>query len=178
MGPKEQSALEALARRALSADEVVTLGPLVATRNDVAIAAVLSVGRTALALREITARGVRAALPIVDAVRLLHLLQETAELGSVPTWLTDVLTARGVPATEHFAYLDTLACAHGWLQQETGIDLGSPTTRAMLDLIAESDQLTFDQTVDTLKALAERPDPIYFDQVSAALNTAQGFMTL
>ena len=178
MSPNEQTALEGLAGRALLVDEVAALGPLVQARNDVAIAELLSVARVAIQPRTITARGVRAALPIPTAVPFLALLREAATAASVPQWMGDVLTAAGVPTDDHPAYLDTFACAYAWLQQEGGIDLGAATTRAMLDLIAASDPAKFGATVTTLKALAEHPDPIPFDRVSAALNKAQGLMTL
>ena len=179
MSPNEQTALEDVAGRALLVDEMAVLGPLVEVRNDVAIATLLSVGRTRLVSRTITARGVRGALSIPDAMRFLNLLRDTAESAGVPDWLINVLaTTTEVAVADYPAYRDTFACAHDWLQQAAGLDLGDPTTRAGLDLIAASDQEKFGATVATLKALAEHHDPIPFDRVSAALNKAQGLMTL
>lgn len=178
MNTSEQAALEGLAGRSLSADDVAALGPLVQARNDVEIAALLSAGRSVVMPRTVTARGIRAAVPIVAAVPFLALLREAAASSTVPAWLASALTAGGVPEEDYPAYLDTVACAHAWLQQEGGIDLGSSTTRAMLDLIAASDRSKFGATVTTLKALAERPAPIHFNEVSTVLNKAQGLMTL
>jgi len=48
MTPAQQSALESVVGRALTQDEIAQLDPLLAIRNDVAIAQVLSVGRTRL----------------------------------------------------------------------------------------------------------------------------------
>jgi hypothetical protein len=166
----QQSALEALAGRALTAAEVLQIDPLLAKRDDVGIAEVLSVGRKASVVRTIDERGVRAALPIVDAVAFLTLLRETAAASTMPTWLETMLVAMDVPAKQHLAYFDTLACAHGWLQKEAGLDLGAVTTRAMLDMIAASDPDRFGTSTAVLKAMGERDDPVHYTEVSNALN--------
>jgi hypothetical protein len=178
MTPAQQSALAGLVGRALTAGEVSAIEPHLSVRNDVAIASILSTGRAVLIPRTITARGVRAAVPIVAAVRFLQLLRDLEGLAEAPAWLTAILTAMSVPEADRFAYLDTLGCAHAWLQQEAGIDLGSPTTRGMLDLLAASNPALYGTTVVTLKSLAERPDPILFPQVSDVLNKAEGRVTL
>lgn len=170
MTPAQQSALAGLVGRALTAGEVSAIEPHLAVRNDVAIAAILSTGRVSLFPRTITARGVRAAVPIVAAVRFLQLLRDLEGLTEAPAWLTAILTAMGVPEADRFAYLDTLGCAHAWLQQEAGVDLGSPTTRSMLDLLAASNPPLYGACVATLKSLAERSDPIPFALVSQKLN--------
>lgn len=178
MMPAEQSALEGLADRPLSADEAAALVELVAIRNDVAIAALLSAGRTRVVSRTITARGVRAALSIPDAVRFLNLLRDTAASADVPEWLVNVLASTGdVHADDYAAYRDTFACAHEWLQQAAGLDLGDPATRSGLDIIAASNPPVFGPIVDKLKSLALVDDPISFDRVSSVLNKAQGLMT-
>jgi hypothetical protein len=170
MTPAQQSALEALAGHALTAGEAAQIDLLLAHRDDVAIAAVLSVGRKALFTRTIDARGVRSALPVVDAVEFLALLRETAAASTMPSWLETMLVAMDVPADQHFAYFDTMACAHGWLQKEAGLDLGAATTRAMLNMIAASDPDRFGASTTTLKAMGERDDPVHYTAVSAALN--------
>jgi len=172
------AALSTLVDRPLTDVEVATLTALLDVRNDVATAALLSIGRARLVSRTITARGVRGALPIPDAARFLKLLSDTASAEAVPAWLDAVLTLQDVPESDHGAYLDTFACAHEWLQQAAGLDLGDRTTRAGLDLIAASNPDKFGVSVATLKAMAEVADPIPFDQVSRALNEAQGLMTL
>lgn len=177
MTPAQQSALEALAGRALTADQIVQIDALLPARNDVAIAAALSTGRTALFTHLITARGVRQALPVVQAVEFLTLLHDTATAATIPAWLTTVLTQAGVPVEQHFAYFDTIACAHDWLQSD-GIDLGSTAARGMLDLIAMNDPPRFTPAVATLKALGQRTDPIQFNDVSRVLNVAEGRMVI
>jgi hypothetical protein len=178
MTPAQQTALQALVGRALTAGEVKQVDLLLPDRNDVAIAALLSIGRTRLVEHMIGARGVRTALPIVQAVEFLALLRDTAAANSIPEWLETLLTVMRVPAEQHFAYFDTMACAHDWLQQEAGIDLGAATTRAMLDMIAASDPSHFGASVAILKQLAERADPIPFTEVSRVLNVAEGRMIL
>lgn len=166
----QQAALEGVAGRALTPGEALALPSFVETRNDAGAAALLSVGRTKLVPRQITARGVRAVLPIVQAVRFLTLLRDIASADTAPAWLTTILTQMGVPEADQFAYMDTFASGHAWLLQEAGIDLGSPTTRGMLDIIAASDPAAFGASVATLKDLAVVDDPIPFGHVSDALN--------
>jgi hypothetical protein len=177
MKPAEQSALQGLVESELSAEELLALEPLVEARNDVGIATLLSAGRTRLVPRLITARGVRGALTVPQASRFLALLKDAAGATDLPAWLDVALRMIGVPAEDHPAYLDMFACAHEWLQGN-GLDLGDPTTRAGLDIIAASDPAKFGATVAILKAMAVVDDPIPFDHVSRALNKAQGLMTL
>lgn len=173
MTPAQQSALEALAGRTLTADELTEIDDLLPARNDVAIAAVLSAGRKVLVARTIDERGVRAALSIRQASQFLSLLKSAATVTTMPTWLTAMLVAMDIDAADHPAYFETLACAYPWLQQEAGIDLASPTTRSMLDMIASSDAVTYGGAVSILKALPERDDPIHYTAVSDALNIAE-----
>jgi len=177
MTPAEQSALQGLAGRPLTDAEMAALPALVAARNDVAVAALLSTGRKRIVSRLITARGVRAALTVPEAFLFLTLLKATAGATIVPTWLADVLTAAGVADANHAAYLDMFACAHDWLQG-AGLDLGDATTRAGLALIAESDHATFGGIVAKLLALAEVADPLPLGGVSFALNVAAGHIDL
>lgn len=171
--PTQKSALEVLVGHTLSADEVTQINVLLPLRNDVAIAALLSVNRKALATRTIDERGVRALLPVVQAAPFLGLLKSVATADTIPDWLSGVLAKMGVDVANHAAYFDTMACAHPWLQQEAGIDLGAKTTRDMLDLIAASDFSTYGQSVSTLKSQGQRDDPIHYTAVSDALNVAE-----
>jgi len=178
MTPAEQSALQGLVGRELTAEELAALPALVEIRNDVAIAALLSPGRKRIASRMITARGVRAALTVPEASRFLALLKATAGATAVPEWLVNVLAnTTDVQVADYPAYLDMFACAHEWLQGD-GLDLGDPTTRAGLALIAESDRAMFDGIVDKLLALAEVADPIPLNSVSFALNIAAGHVDI
>lgn len=122
----------------------------------------------------ITERGVRAALPMADASRLIRLLKDAAESPGVPAWLGTVLTALHVPVEQHIDYAGAVASAYGWLRQDAGLDLGSPATRAMLDLIAASDPANFGATATTLKALAEIADVPTQREVAIALYQDDG----
>ena len=53
MAPTQQAALEGLVNRDLSADEITAIDLLLGDRNDVAIAAILSVGRTRIESKQI-----------------------------------------------------------------------------------------------------------------------------
>lgn len=167
--------------RPLTTQQITTINTFLPDRNDVAIAAALSVGRRALTSHKISARGVREALTVSQAGRLLRLFKSTADAyasnpEAVPAWLDAVLSAAGIPAGEHVDYFDMVACAHEWLQGD-GIDMGATKPRSLLDMIAMGDS-SFAATVATLKALGERDDPVQFTDVSRALNIAEGLMTL
>lgn len=181
MTPAQQAALESLVSRVLTASEITTIDPLLVTRDDVAIAKVLSNGRVKYQTKMITERGVRAAMSTTGASTLLRLFKDAAKdvaLGNIPAWLPPVLTAVGVPASMHLDYAEAIASAQNWLLQEAGVDIGSPASRQMLDLIAMSDTAKYGAAVTTLKGLASQPDPISFNDVSNALNKAEGRATL
>ena len=175
MTPAQQTALEALAGRAFDAGELATLTPLVAARNDVAIAATLSPLRDpVIAERRVSELGVRRALGVVDASRLMGILKASAaaaEAGSVEPWLAAVLTGLGVSAGDHPAYQETVGSAWRWLTQPEGLDVGSAAARDMLDLIAAGNADAAPACV-AIKALAEEDAPVSVGEVSAALNGA------
>lgn len=176
MTPAQKAALEGIVGRSLTDDEVAAIEPHLAIRNDVAIAQVLSQGRVKIVPHMITERGVRnCGMGIVATSRFLKMLKSLE--GVTPDWLPVLLTQVGVPTDEHEDYAETLASAYGWLGQEAGIDVGTPTARQMLDLLANApgDHALM---VAAIKALAEEPDPVNFNDVSDALNKAEGRMTL
>lgn len=180
MTPAQQSALEALAGRALEPGALATLDPLVAARNDVAIAAALSVGRVSVGERRVSELGVRKLLGVVPASRLLSLLRASAaaaDAGTIEPWLATVLSGMGVAAEDHDAYQETIGSAWRWLTQPEGLDIGDAAARDMLDLVAAGNAALAASCV-TLKAAAEQPDPIHFNRVSYALNIAEGRVTL
>lgn len=174
MTPAQQSALEALIGRGLSAGELTTLDPLVTARNDIAIADALSAGRTRIAERRVSELGVRKSLGVVDASRLLSALKDSAaaaDAGIVEPWLSAVLVAMGVPVADHPAYQETVGSAWRWLTQPEGLDIGANAARSMLDLIAAGIP-GLAATCATVKAMAETADPVPIRDVSAALNEA------
>lgn len=170
MTPQQQTALETLVGRALTADEVSAIDGWLPARRDDQIAALLSTGRKRVVSRHVTERGVRA-LAVLPRARfaLLDCLRTAAN--TEPAWLSPTLTALGVPAQDHPAYADDLASAWRWLLSPDGLDIGSPAARSMLDLIA-ANVTAAAPACAAVKALAEEPAPITVGAVSDALNAA------
>jgi len=133
---------------------------LVAARNDTAVAAALSVGRTRLQSRLITERGVISALGPVDGEALLAGLEAFAA---------------STLADEH-----PLKAAHpgikrviGWLKAPSeGVDIGDPLTQQLLDtMVALGVAGVTAPRVAALRALATQPETISVAEVSAALGS-------
>lgn len=156
MTPAQQSALETVAGRALTADEIVAIDALLADRNDIQIAAILSAGRVTLTPHEMGERGVLDVLGPVDGDVFLSALESITIADDLPPPLRPLFGAihRGV----------------AWLKT-SGLDVGSTTTRAMLDGLAAFGKLNTAH-VAAIKATAERPDPIFPSAISDALNEA------
>ena len=127
---------------------------MLAIRDDNGMAASLSVDRTKLVEYMMTERGVMSTLGIVDGEVALKALEDFA--ASTPT---DPALAAVHPGIRRML---------AWLKT-TGINIGDPLARSMLDLMESSDILT-QASVDALKELAVAPDPVSADQVSEALN--------
>lgn len=174
MTPQQKTALEALAGRALTAPEEAQLDPLLAIRNDEAIAGLLSLKadgtpRTRVMPRHVTERGVRALTDVQPRSRFALLSELKAAATTTPAWFVPTLTALQIPAEDHDALADDLASAHGWLLDADGLDIGAAGARNMLDLIAEAVTAAAPACV-AVKKLAEVPDPISTSAVSAVLN--------
>ena len=121
---------------------------------------------------QLSERGVRSALPIVQGALLIKTLRDLEAATAAPAWLSAVLGALKVPADQQWAYFDTLQCGHAWLRAE-GLDVGVQRTRDMLDVLAAGvPELA--EAAATLKALGLQPDPITPDQVSRALRGPWG----
>lgn len=143
MTPAQQSALEAVAGRALAGDELAALGPLVDVRNDAAIAAALSVGRTRIESTFVGVGRVMDCLGPVEGAAVLDALDALRATVSPVKW--------------------------AWLLLERGeLDVGLASVRGQIDALVP-DVMTADQA-QVLKDLAMRPDPIPLNVVSEALN--------
>jgi hypothetical protein len=118
----------------------------------------------------ITSRGVRNVLSVVDAANFLQLLRSLSDATELPAAFVAVLDQMGVPPDEHFAYLDALASAHGWLEDSDGLDIGSGRARGMMDLIAATSPTKYGSAVAALKSLALAPVIADRLQIEAALN--------
>ena len=162
MSPEQQTALEALAGRPLTAGEMAALEPLVSIRNDVAVAAILSADRVRLTEHLVTERGVLAALGPVEGDALLAALEAITSPETLP-----------LPVQPYYG---AIRRGVSWLKND-GLDMGSPTARALLDLLAGYGVIT-PAHAGALKALAQQPDPIHYNLVSDRLNAAEGLLTL
>jgi len=162
MTPAQQTALEAVAGRALTPGEIVAIDALLPVRNDVQIAAILSAGRVTLTPHEIGERGILDVLGPVAGDAFLSALESITGADQLPAPLQPFYGAirRGV----------------AWLKTN-GLDIGSPTTRALLDSLANFG-IVDGTAVTAIKARAEQPDPIHYNAISDALNVAEGRMTL
>jgi hypothetical protein len=159
---EQQAALEALAGRALTQAEVEQITPLVAAdvRNDSAVAAILSAGRTEVYSRMTSARGVAEFYPggPIGAEIVLMKLEGAR----------DAMLASADQEQQVFGSL--LRRQLGFLAGE-GLDFGSAALRGMLDQFAALGILTADE-VAGLKAIAVRPAPLDVRAVTLALNGA------
>lgn len=165
MNSEAQTALEALAGRALTADEIA----LADARNDMALAASLSANRIKVMPHRVSELGVRAALSVVDAFAVLSLFRTLRAATALPDDIAAVLHVMGVPDAALPAYLDTLQAAAEWLHTPEGLDIGSTAARQMMDLIADA-RPSLAASMRTLKSLAEIADPIDVHTVSDVLN--------
>jgi hypothetical protein len=140
--------------------------------KDAAVAQIISGKRTRLVSKTVTERGVRAAMSIMDGSLFIKTLRELSEATTAPAWLTTVLTAMGVPGPAQWAYFETLQCGYPWLRAD-GLDVGEPTVRQLLDLLAAGVPSLGAATVQ-LKSLGVVPDPVTADQVSRAVRGPWG----
>lgn len=141
------------------AAEDAEFAALVAARNDTAIAAALSTGRTRLVSRLITERGVISALGPVDGEALLAGLEAFAAAALPPEH----------PLAVHHAGIKRVI---GWLRPPSeGVDIGDPLTQQLLGtMVALGVAGVTAPRVTALLALAATADPISVDAVSSALN--------
>ncbi|NMG64893.1 hypothetical protein GPA19_08035 [Azoarcus indigens] len=142
MTPAQQSALAQLAGRALDAAELAALAPLVQARNDVAVAALLSVGRVVIEPREI---GVGTILAVLGG-----------------EWLDQLATLGDADRTVYWAME---------LIRQGRLDIGMAETRARVTALAAL-QPGLAEGLHQLLALAEVAAPLHHAAVSAALEAA------
>lgn len=162
MTPEVIAALQALVGRALTDDELAALAPLVAVRNDVATAALLSVGRVRIEARMLSERGVLSALGSEAGDKMLTALEGITSADSLPA-----------PLRSNYG---AIRRAVSWLKGD-GVDVGDPLTRGLLDALAATGVIQA-ASAAAVKRLAERPDAVAVSPVSDALNKAQGLMTM
>lgn len=147
----EQSALQALVGRALSAEELLALEPLVEARNDVGTAAALSAGRVKHGPTQIGPGTIVAVLGDAGGA-FLDDLQALGQTDRAVYWAMNPIT-RGVFDLSIQAARTSLANLKAKMPDHVG-------------------------HIDTVLTIGLMPDPIPFDQVSRVLNEAQGLLTL
>ena len=150
MTPAQKTALESLVGRELTAGEVININPLLAhdSRNDVAVAAILSTGRTRAKVREIGNGTI---------IEVLGLATGNAVLDEIGT-------------NQVFRHVKPLL-------EQGRLLIGMPLVQETVQSFVAGGLLTQAQS-DALRALGREPEPIDFNKVSDVLNVAEGRMTL
>lgn len=151
MTPAQQTALENLVGRQLPAAEIDTLDPHIATRNDVAIAEILSADRVRIVETPI---GIGTCLAVMapHGGAFLDSLEQLATVDSNVKWSLKLI-------------------------ESATFDVGNPVTRAQLQEFAAT-QPAISDAIHALLAVAEQPDLLPVGVISDALNRADGLMTL
>ena len=151
MTQAQQAALEAVAGRALTGAEIAAIDPLLPSRNDVAIANILSAGRVKT---QPTPIGIGTVLAVMapSGGEFLNALESMGATDANVKWALKMI------------------------EQQT-FDVGHPVTRAQLESFAVAAP-TMAAAVGALLAVAEVADPIHYNAVSDALNIAEGRVTL
>lgn len=150
MTPAQQTALEAVAVRALTTDEIAAIDPLLPDRMDVQIAALLP--------------------PRVDIV--------STPIG-IGTILATLAPNGGafLDGLEALAATDSNVKWCLKLIEQGNLDVGMSATRQQMQQFA-ADAPGFAEGIGKLLQTAERATPIHYNAVSDALNVAEGRMTL
>ena len=159
MNTQEQTALEALAGRVLTSDEVEQIDGWLPGRRDDLIAGLLSVGRAKLMSHFASERGVLDRYP------------------GGPVQADALLTKIEAVALSAHPLASIVKRAVKFLGQPEGLDLGSHGVQLMLGQLAAGGAITADERAGLI-AMATQADPITTNHVSDALNRAQGLLTM
>lgn len=151
MTPVHQAALESLVARALTADEIAAIEPLLPERNDVAIADILSAGRVRFEPLLIGIGTIMATMR-PNGGAFLDALEALAATDSNVKWTLKLI-------------------------EQSNFDIGLSATREELVAFAAAHPDMGPQ-IAALLAVAERPDPIHHNAVSVALNVAESRLVL
>lgn len=149
MTPQQKEALESLVGRSLTQVEIDDIDVHLPNRNDVEIANILSVGRIQVRPTEVGNGLVLATVGL--------------QVGNV---LLDVLNT-----APDFRYVKPLL-------EQGRLDITTPLARMALDGLVGVVEGFEQSHANALKALAEYPDPIQYNEVSNKLNVAEGRVML
>lgn len=156
-------ALQALVERELTTAEVAQIDAHIAAgRRDDLVAALLSAGRTKLAPRMVSARGLAALMPGGPLAAEAVLLKLEGARDAMLASADGDRRLMGSLLRRQLAFLGG-----------EGLDFGSPALQGMLDQFAGLGILTSAE-VAALKAIGWSPAPVTVSQVSDALNATGG----
>ena len=150
MTPAQQTALESIVGRSLTADEITSIDPLLPDRNDVAIAALLP----PKVLIQSTPIGIGTILAVLapNGGAFLDALESAGTSDPNVKWALKLI-------------------------EQSNFDVGMDATRAQMQAFAQVAP-DFAVGIAALLATAERSEPIHYNSVSDSLNVAEGRNTL
>ena len=151
MTPAQQSALESLAGRALTAIEIAAIDTQLPERNDVAIAAILSADRVRVVPMRIGIGTIMATMR-PNGGAFLDALEQLTTTDSNVKWTLELI-------------------------KQSNFDIGLAETREELAKFAASHP-ELATVIAALLAVPEVDDPIHYNAVSDVLNVAEGRLTL
>lgn len=150
MTPAQQDALDSVAGKALTAEQLAAIEPFLADRNDVAIAALLP-PKVTLQSNQI---GIGTILAVLapNGGQFLDALETLGASDPNVKWALKLI-------------------------EQSNFDVGMSATRAQMVAFAQATP-SFADGIAALLATAERSEPIHYNAVSDALNIAEGRLTL
>lgn len=150
MTPAQQAALESVAGKALTAEQIAAIDPYLSARNDVAIATLLppkvTIQSTPIGIGTILATLAPNGGTFLDA------LEAAGQSDPNVKWALKLI-------------------------EQSNFDVGMSATRAQMVAFAQAAP-AFADGIAALLATAERSEPIHYNAVSDALNIAEGRLTL
>lgn len=150
MTPAQQDALDSVAGKALTAEQLAAIEPFLADRNDVAIASLLP-PKVAIVSTPIGIGTILATLA-PNGGAFLDALETAGASDPNVKWALKLI-------------------------EQSNFDVGMGATRAQMVAFAQAAP-TFADGIAALLATAERSEPIHYNAVSDALNIAEGRLTL
>ena len=150
MTPSQQAALESVAGKSLTPEQIAAIEPYLADRNDVAIASLLPPKVTVVS----TPIGIGTILATLapNGGAFLDALESAGQSDPNVKWALKLI-------------------------EQSNFDVGMAATRAQMAAFAQAAPAFADGIV-ALLATAERAEPINYNAVSDALNIAEGRITL
>ena len=150
MTPSQQAALESVAGKSLTPEQIAAIDPYLADRNDVAIASMLPAKVTVIS----TPIGIGTILATLapNGGAFLDALETAGQSDANVKWALKLI-------------------------EQSNFDVGMAATRAQMVAFAQAAP-AFADGIAALLATAEHQEPIHYNTVSDALNIAEGRLTL